>query len=157
MNKRIFITLLGAFAFLAGCNQTDSNANVTAMKESAEKISKLTDSIKKLDEQRVEALNFSLETNELAQQYFEDLKIDNPSQIVVNALMEMNVKDTKNPYIKSKSNGKFLFNKIRILNEKWVICEFTDGEVWGDLLLEYHSDGNLNPTFKPLGEVIHPK
>ena len=52
MNKRIFITLLGAFAFLAGCNQTDSNANVTAMKESAEKISKLTDSIKKLDEQR---------------------------------------------------------------------------------------------------------
>ena len=101
MNKRIFITLLGAFALLAGCNQTDSNANVTAMKESAEKISKLTDSIKKLDEQRIEALNFSLETNELAQQYFEDLKIENPSQIVVNALMEMNVKDTKNPYIKS--------------------------------------------------------
>ena len=157
MNKRIFITLLGAFAFLAGCNQTDSNANVTAMKESAEKISKLTDSIKKLDEQRVEALNFSLETNELAQQYFEDLKIDNPSQIVVNALMEMNVKDTKNPYIKSKSNGKFLFNKIRILNEKWVICEFTDGELWGDLLLEYHIDGNQNVTFKALDEVIHPK
>ena len=157
MNKRIFITLLGAFALLAGCNQTDSNANVTAMKESAEKISKLTDSIKKLDEQRVEALNFSLETNELAQQYFEDLKIDNPSQIVVNALMEMNVKDTKNPYIKSKSNGKFLFNKIRILNEKWVICEFTDGELWGDLLLEYHIDGNQNVTFKALDEVIHPK
>ena len=157
MNKRIFITLLGAFALLAGCNQTDSNANVTAMKESAEKISKLTDSIKKLDEQRIEALNFSLETNELAQQYFEDLKIDNPSQIVVNALMEMNVKDTKNPYIKSKSNGKFLFNKIRILNEKWVICEFTDGELWGDLLLEYHIDGNQNVTFKALDEVIHPK
>jgi len=157
MNKRIFITLLGAFALLAGCNQTDSNANVTAMKESAEKISKLTDSIKKLDEQRVEALNFSLETNELAQQYFEDLKIDNPSQIVVNALMEMNVKDTKNPYIKSESNGKFLFNKIRILNEKWVICEFTDGELWGDLLLEYHIDGNQNVTFKALDEVIHPK
>ena len=157
MNKRIFITLLGAFALLAGCNQTDSNANVTAMKESAEKISKLTDSIKKLDEQRIEALNFSLETNELAQQYFEDLKIENPSQIVVNALMEMNVKDTKNPYIKSKSNGKFLFNKIRILNEKWVICEFTDGELWGDLLLEYHIDGNQNVTFKALDEVIHPK
>ena len=157
MNKQLFITLLGAFALLAGCNQTDSNANVTAMKESAEKISKLTDSIKKLDEQRIEALNFSLETNELAQQYFEDLKIENPSQIVVNALMEMNVKDTKNPYIKSKSNGKFLFNKIRILNEKWVICEFTDGELWGDLLLEYHIDGNQNVTFKALDEVIHPK
>ena len=154
MNKHFFITLLGT-AVLASCNSTN-NESATALKESAEKISKLTDSIKKIDEQRLEALNFSLETNELAQQYFEDLKIDNPSQIVMNVLMEMNVKD-HNPYIKSVSNGKFLFNKIRILNEKWVICEFTDGELWGDLLLEYHIDGNQNVTFKALDEVIHPK
>ena len=154
MNKHFFITLLGT-AVLASCNSTN-NESATALKESAEKISKLTDSIKKIDEQRLEALNFSLETNELAQQYFEDLKIDNPSQIVMNALMEMNVKDD-NPYIKSESNGKYLFNKIRILNEKWVICEFTDGELWGDLLLEYHIDGNQNVTFKALDEVIHPK
>lgn len=154
MNKHFFITLLGTVV-LASCNSTN-NESATALKESAEKISKLTDSIKKIDEQRLEALNFSLETNELAQQYFEDLKIDNPSQIVMNALMEMSVKD-HNPYIKSESNGKFLFNKIRILNEKWVICEFTDGELWGDLLLEYHIDGNQNVTFKALDEVIHPK
>ncbi|WP_315037361.1 hypothetical protein [Capnocytophaga sputigena] len=154
MNKHFFITLLGT-AVLASCNSTN-NESATALKESDEKISKLTDSIKKIDEQRLEALNFSLETNELAQQYFEDLKIDNPSQIVINALMEINVKD-HNPYIKSESNGKFLFNKIRILNEKWVICEFTDGELWGDLLLEYHIDGNQNVTFKALDEVIHPK
>ena len=154
MNKHFFITLLGT-AVLASCNSTN-NESATALKESAEKISKLTDSIKKIDEQRLEALNFSLETNELAQQYFEDLKIDNPSQIVINALMEMNVQD-HNTYIKSESIGKFLFNKIRILNEKWVICEFTDGELWGDLLLEYHIDGNQNVTFKALDEVIHPK
>ena len=99
MNKHFFITLLGT-AVLASCNSTN-NESATALKESAEKISKLTDSIKKIDEQRLEALNFSLETNELAQQYFEDLKIDNPSQIVINALMEINVKD-HNPYIKSE-------------------------------------------------------
>ena len=68
MNKHFFITLLGT-AVLASCNSTN-NESATALKESAEKISKLTDSIKKIDEQRLEALNFSLETNELAQQYF---------------------------------------------------------------------------------------
>lgn len=156
MNKRISIILIGASALMGACHQTDDNT-VQQLNQATQTIAKLNDSIKKIDDRRVEALNFSLETNELAQQYFEDLKIENPSQIVVNALMEMNVKDTKNPYIKSESNGKFLFNKIRILNEKWVICEFTDGELWGDLLLEYHIDGNLNPTFKPLSEVIHPK
>ena len=155
MNKQ-FITLLGTMSFLVGCNNSQPQMSATQLNETAQIISKLTDSIRKLTDERDEALNFSLETNELSQQYFEDLKIVNPSQIVINALMETNIKE-KNPYIKSESNGRFLINKIRILNEKWVICEFSDGELWGDLLLEYHIDGNQKPIFKALDEVIHPK
>ena len=157
MNKQFFITLLGTMSFLVGCNNNSQpQMSATQLNETAQIISKLTDSIRKLTDERDEVLNFSLETNELSQQYFEDLKILNPSQIVINALMETNIKE-KNPYIKSESNGRFLINKIRILNEKWVICEFSDGELWGDLLLEYHIDGNQKPTFKTLDEVIHPK
>ena len=157
MNKHFFITLLGTMSFLVGCNNNSQpQMSATQLNETAQIISKLTDSIRKLTDERDEALNFSLETNELSQQYFEDLKILNPSQIVINALMETNIKE-ENPYIKSESNGRFLINKIRILNEKWVICEFSDGELWGDLLLEYHIDGNQKPTFKTLDEVIHPK
>jgi hypothetical protein len=157
MNKQFFITLLGTMSFLVGCNNNSQpQMSATQLNETAQIISKLTDSIRKLTDERDEALNFSLETNELSQQYFEDLKIVNPSQIVINALMETNIKE-KNPYIKSESNGRFLINKIRILNEKWVICEFSDGELWGDLLLEYHIDGNQKPIFKALDEVIHPK
>lgn len=155
MNKQ-FITLLGTMSLLVGCNNSQPQMSATQLNETAQIISKLTDSIRKLTDERDEALNFSLETNELSQQYFEDLKIVNPSQIVINALMETNIKE-KNPYIKSESNGRFLINKIRILNEKWVICEFSDGELWGDLLLEYHIDGNQKPIFKALDEVIHPK
>ena len=157
MNKQFFITLLGTMSFLVGCNNNSQpQMSATQLNETAQIISKLTDSIRKLTDERDEALNFSLETNELSQQYFEDLKIVNPSQIVINALMETNIKE-KNPYIKSESNGRFLINKIRILNEKWVICEFSDGELWGDLLLEYHIDGNQKPTFKTLDVVIHLK
>ena len=157
MNKQFFITLLGTMSLLVGCNNNSQpQMSATQLNETAQIISKLTDSIRKLTDERDEALNFSLETNELSQQYFEDLKIVNPSQIVINALMETNIKE-RNPYIKSESNGRFLINKIRILNEKWVICEFTDGELWGDLLLEYHIDGNQNVIFKALDEVIHPK
>ena len=157
MNKQFFITLLGTMSLLVGCNNSSQpQMSATQLNETAQIISKLTDSIRKLTDERDEALNFSLETNELSQQYFEDLKILNPSQIVINALMETNIKE-ENPYIKSESNGRFLINKIRILNEKWVICEFSDRELWGDLLLEYHIDGNQKPTFKTLDEVIHPK
>ncbi len=156
MNKKTIIALLSGATFFTACQNTDSTLSNTAISESTQIIAKLTDSIQSIIAQRDEALSFSLETNELSQQYFDDLKINNPSQLVSDALMELNMKD-KNPYIATETNGKFLFNKIRILNEKWVICEFTDGEIWGDLLLEYHIDGNLKPTFKVLGEVVHPK
>lgn len=100
MNKHFFITLLGTMSFLVGCNNNSQpQMSATQLNETAQIISKLTDSIRKLTDERDEALNFSLETNELSQQYFEDLKIVNPSQIVINALMELNIKE-KNPYIK---------------------------------------------------------
>ena len=133
MNKYIFITLLCS-ALAISCQQHQQSVEIA--NDTAKTIAKLTDSITSLTTQRDEALSFSLESNELSQLFFEELKINNPTQIVTNALM---------------------INKIRILNEKWVICEFTDGKVWGDLLLQYHIDGNQNPVFIPLDEVIHPK
>lgn len=156
MNRQIFTVLCLAAFSLISCNTATPELNANQMNETAQIIAKLSDSIQSLTAEKEEALRFSLETNELSQQYFQDLKIENPSQIVMNALMELNVQQ-KNPYILSEGNGRFLINKIRILNEKWVICEFTDGELWGDLLLEYHIDGNLQPTFKRLDEIIHPK
>ena len=153
MNKYIFITLLCSTLTIS-CQQHQQSVEIA--NDTAKTIAKLTDSITSLTTQRDEALSFSLESNELSQLFLEELKINNPTQIVTNALMESNLQE-KNPYIKAETNEKFLINKIRILNEKWVICEFTDGKVWGDLLLQYHIDGNQNPVFIPLDEVIHPK
>ena len=153
MNKYIFITLLCSTLTIS-CQQHQQSVEMA--NDTAKTIAKLTDSITSLTTQRDEALSFSLESNELSQLFFEELKINNPAQIVTNALMESNLQEKK-PYIKAETNEKFLINKIRILNEKWVICEFTDGKVWGDLLLQYHIDGNQNPVFTPLDEVIHPK
>ena len=153
MNKYIFITLLCSTLTIS-CQQHQQSVEIA--NDTAKTIAKLTDSITSLTTQRDEALSFSLESNELSQLFFEELKINNPTQIVTNALMESNLQE-KNPYIKAETNEKFLISKIRILNEKWVICEFTDGKVWGDLLLQYHIDGNQNPVFIPLDEVIHPK
>ena len=153
MNKYIFITLLCS-ALAISCQQHQQSVEIA--NDTAKTIAKLTDSITSLTTQRDEALSFSLESNELSQLFFEELKINNPTQIFTNAIMESNLQE-KSPYIKAETNEKFLINKIRILNEKWVICEFTDGKVWGDLLLQYHIDGNQNPVFIPLDEVIHPK
>ncbi len=155
MIKRTFIiaAIAGALAACSGNNASKAEAN--GAETSTEIVMQLTDSIKKLNEQVDELGNFSFQTNELAQQYFDELGIDNPSQLIINALMELNLKD-KNPYIKSETNDKYLINNIRILNQKWVICNFSDTRLWGELLLEYHIDGNKNVTFKVLDELLHP-
>ena len=117
MNKYIFITLLCSTLTIS-CQQHQQSVEMA--NDTAKTIAKLTDSITSLTTQRDEALSFSLESNELSQLFFEELKINNPAQIVTNALMESNLQE-KNPYIKAETNKKFLINKIRILNDKWVI------------------------------------
>ena len=35
------------------------------------------------------------------------------------------------------NNGKLIINSIRVLNHKWIITNFSDGDLWGELLLKY--------------------
>ena len=50
------------------------------------------------------------------------------------------------PY--AQMGGKFLINKIKVLNHKWAIADFSDGTFWGELLIKYQvaADGTLTFT-----------
>ena len=41
----------------------------------------------------------------------------------------------------SGDGKKFLKNKIKVLNHKWVIADFSDGTDWGEILIEYSING----------------
>ena len=65
MNKQFFITLLGTMSFLVGCNNNSQpQMSATQLNETAQIISKLTDSIRKLTDERYEALIFGRVRNE---------------------------------------------------------------------------------------------
>ena len=41
-----------------------------------------------------------------------------------------------------------MINKIRLLNHKWILTDFTDGKYWGELLISYTVNDLNNIEFE---------
>ena len=83
----------------------------------------LKDSLKVEKRRFFENVYFSLDTNEEALVYFEDLDFPVTSARIKDALYDTNLlgeEESLVPY--AQMGGKFLINKIKVLNHKWVIA-----------------------------------
>jgi hypothetical protein len=81
---------------------------------------------------------FSLDQNDEAKAFYPD---NDPAEIiqwVKDKIYESNTAKWDNPLVLYSGDGrKFLINKIKVLNHKWVIADFSDGTDWGEILIEY--------------------
>lgn len=81
---------------------------------------------------------FSLDQNDEAKAFYPD---NDPAEIiqwVKDKIYESNTAKWDNPLVVYSGDGrKFLINKIKVLNHKWVIADFSDGTDWGEILIEY--------------------
>lgn len=101
---------------------------------------KLMDENKALNIELTEAQYFSLEQNENALSYFEDNLGVYASSIKEMAedyfLSKNGVEDNPSvPY--AGMEGIMSVNKVKLLNHKWLVADFTDGVYWGEMLYEY--------------------
>lgn len=109
----------------------------------------LKDSIFQLQDRIDEQNDFELEGNEYALRYFENSSIENISSYVKDQLYETNLLREKNdliPYV--AMDRTFLINKVKILNHRWIIADFSDGTHWGEIFLTYQIDKNGGLTFE---------
>jgi hypothetical protein len=46
--------------------------------------------------------------------------------------MDLNANPKGNPYVGQDQIGanKFIINKVKVLNHRWIIADFSDGEYW---------------------------
>ena len=117
----------------------------------------LKDSLKVEKRRFFENVYFSLDTNEEALVYFDDLDFPVTSTLIKDAIYDTNLlgeEESLVPY--AQMGGKFLINKIKVLNHKWVIADFSDGTFWGELLIKYQvaADGVL--TFTVVEHFLYP-
>ena len=46
-------------------------------------------------------------------------------------------------------------NKIRLLNHKWILTDFTDGKYWGEMIMTYEITDKQELKFKLLDHLLY--
>lgn len=92
---------------------------------------------------------FSLENNDNAKGYFEGQDTNAIAIKVRDAIFKLNVNPAGNPLTgyPAMDGGKvFTVAKIKILNHRWVIADFSNGLRWGEVIIKYfvEEDGSIS-------------
>ena len=156
----IFSVLLLIFQYVNSKNILDKyEEDIVKVKS---KLSESEKTVKTLEEQNFELSYFNIEGNEDALTYFEGQGYDTEQLIpaIVEGLYDMNDYEGEDhpmvPYV-SMTDSKLLINKVRVLNHKWIIANFTDGEFWGEIFVTYSIDKNNDLKYKLVEYLMYPK
>ncbi|MFD2909547.1 hydrolase [Flavobacterium ardleyense] len=102
---------------------------------------------------------FALESDEDAQEYFYKKELDY-KKIAVKVKEDIAVlNENKNgnkliPY--EPIDGKaFLVNTSKILNHRWLVAEFTNGDLWGQILVKYFVVEGKPTDFETIETVLY--
>ncbi|WP_411767669.1 hydrolase [Winogradskyella sp. A3E31] len=155
----IFSVLLIVFQYVNSKNILDKyESDIEILKKKKAECDSLTD---QLTDTNLELSYFRIENNEDALSYFESFgyKTDDLIPIIKDELYNLNDYEGDDhpivPYA-SMTENKILINKIRILNHKWLVANFTDGEHWGEIFVNYSIDENDDLKFTLTDYLMYP-
>ncbi len=122
-------------------------------------LKKATDSVEVLSDIVTDLNYFTLQGNENAMSYFESLgfEADDIEKLVAEYIYEENLTSGDHPIIPFEGiNGSMKINKIRFLNHKWIIADFTDGRYWGEMVIEYYITTNKKIELTSVASLLYP-
>lgn len=136
----VFSLLLIIFQYMNSKNILDSYEAKISKQQT--KIETLTDSVQSLIDANYDLNLFKFTNNGDAQNYYYDsgMPLDTIEDMVTDALYSTNTyAGDEHPFIPylSTTDNKMMINQIRVVNHKWVLANFTDGKLWGELFLTY--------------------
>ena len=102
---------------------------------------------------------FALESDEDAQEYFykNELDYQKVSLKVKEDLIVLNENKNGNKLVPYEPiDGKpFLVNTSKILNHRWVVAEFSNGDLWGQILVKYFVAEGKPTDFETIETVLY--
>ncbi|WP_225035803.1 hydrolase [Winogradskyella sp. SM1960] len=156
----IFSVLLLIFQYVNSKNIIDKyEEDIVKVKA---KLLEKEKTIKALEDKNFELSYFSIDRNEDALSYFEALGYDTEQLIpaIIDGLYDLNDYEGEDhpivPYV-SMTDSKLVINKVRVMNHKWIVANFTDGEFWGEIFVTYTIDENNDLKYKLAEYFLYPK
>jgi len=156
----ILVLLLNIFTFMYFSKELAFQQNKCTKTEA-----KLKKNLEAANAKLVDANYFSLEKNENAQNYFnpdnatKTIQVEKLIPFVTEKLMDLNANPKGNPYIGQDQIGanKFIINKVKVLNHRWIIADFSDGEYWGEVLIKYFINDDETVAFETFQSLLYQK
>lgn len=150
----IFSVLIALVLYMNGSRRIHKLEN--ELKITEESKTTLLDSLQGCEDRYQELNYFSLDKNDDALAYFEEYDLDNPALYIADKLLETNRADADNPFVPYQGMKNFFqINKVRVLNHRWIIADYSDGQYWGDLIIRYEVNDDLSVTFKVMDYLIY--
>jgi len=104
---------------------------------------------------------FDIEKDQDAQDYFynKNLDYEKVMEKVNEDLVSMNTQPKGNSLIPYEPmDGKnFVVNKAKILNHRWIIAEFSNGDFWGQILVKYFHNDDKPTDFETIETILYEK
>lgn len=147
----VFSILVNIFQMVNSSNILKRSEEVSTI--SKKQLKKAQDSIVKL----VDNDRFSLANNEHAQDYYFEHDLKALQTKVKEDLAVFNADKKGNKYVSYDQVGEnpFLINDIKILNHRWIIANFSDGKVWGEVLIKYFHNTDKPTEFETVETLIY--
>jgi hypothetical protein len=102
---------------------------------------------------------FALESDQDAQEYFYTNNLDYQKIAikVKEGLITLNENKNGNKLVPYEPiDGKpFLINTSKILNHRWIIAEFSNGDFWGQLLIKYFVSEGKPTEFETVETILY--
>ena len=150
----ILSTLILAFTYMYLSKQVafEKKKNETESKVFKDSITLMKDKLQDAD-------YFSLEQNQMAQEYFFETGYLKLLPIIKDGLLAFNDDPKGNIYTGQEKIGeqKFIINKIKILNHRWIIADYSNGQLWGHVLIKYFVEENNKVSFQVMDTFMFPK
>ena len=150
----VFAGMIALYLFVSNTNMQKVKAERIEGLES--QVVRLKDSVESAKLKALEMQYFSLENNDDALAYYDHLKLKDPSRYIADKLLETNEAKGDNPLIPYEGmEGDFKINKIKLLNHKWILADFSDGKYWGELLITYELKDDLGVDFTLTDHLLY--
>jgi hypothetical protein len=114
---------------------------------------KIKDSVSKIVEEKAEGDYFSLAYDDKAQDYLENFDVQKLMPFVKEKLMDLNANPQGNRLVPYE---KMIINKVRFLNHRWIIADFSDGQNWGEVIIKYFIEKDDTVTFETAETILYP-
>lgn len=150
----VFAALIVLYQFVSANNlQKTLNADIEGLRK---EVTDLQDSLQQSQLKILDIQYFSLANNDDALAYYEHLNLEDPVRYIEDKLLETNEQKGNNPLVPYDGmESDFKINKIKILNHKWLLADFSDGKYWGDLVIKYELKDDLAVDFTLLDHLLY--